>query len=74
MSLAQLLMKANGWLSRDDGWGEGRTDLSIMHSLVFARILKVGARNGVSYNFWASNILRETRISSIYNHKDAFAY
>ena len=42
--------------------------------IVLARMLKVGAQNGVSLNFWASFILREAIISSIYNHQYTFSY
>ena len=34
-----------------------------------ARILKVSAQNGASWNFWMSKGLRETIISFHYNHK-----
>ena len=38
--------------------------------IVFSRDFE----SGVSYHFWVSNILRETLLSPIYNHEDAFSY
>ena len=51
-----------------------KTHLLVILIIALARILKVGAQNWVSLGFWAFNILRETKISSIYNHKGTFSY